>query len=129
VRLAQAGTSVGTLRIDVVGFTSARGHGEVKLFRKGENLHGKPFRHVRATPSAGKSSFVFSELPYGNYAVVVFHDENDNGAIDHNILGLPAEALGFSGGFSLGLFSGMPTFEKLKFAFAVPARTLQIRVK
>ena len=62
-----------------------------------------------------KRSFTSKGLPAGPYAVVVVHDVNANGEIDHTLLRLPAEPLGFSRGFRLGLLSGMPTFEKLSF--------------
>lgn len=37
-------------------------------------------------------------LPYGKYAIAVYHDENENGELDTNILGIPKEAYGFSNG-------------------------------
>ncbi|MGO9758789.1 MAG: DUF2141 domain-containing protein [Roseiarcus sp.] len=49
---------------------------------------------MRAT--AGTQSVVFTELKPGAYAVITFHDENDNGKLDENALGLPAEGYGFS---------------------------------
>jgi len=38
----------------------------------------------------------FTELKAGAYAVITFHDENDNGKLDENALGLPTEGYGFS---------------------------------
>ena len=72
---------------------------------------------------------VLTDLAYGPYAMVVFHDENDNGTLDHNVLRLPAEPLGFSKGFKLSLFSGMPNFEKLRFDFTVDSMPLEIVVQ
>ncbi|MDO6432821.1 DUF2141 domain-containing protein [Flavitalea sp. BT771] len=37
------------------------------------------------------------ELPAGRYAIALFLDENGNGQIDKNILGIPKERYGFSG--------------------------------
>jgi len=36
------------------------------------------------------------DLPYGNYAIAVYHDKNTNGELDTNLLGIPKEAYGFS---------------------------------
>lgn len=36
------------------------------------------------------------QLPAGTYAVQVMHDENDNGKLDANFLGIPTEGYGFS---------------------------------
>lgn len=124
-----AAPSAVDLRIDAIGFRRPRGHAEAKLFRKGENVLREPWKRLRALPQDGRASFAFSDLPSGEYAVVVFHDENDNGKIDHNFLGLPSEPLGFSNGFVPGLIAGMPSFEKLKFALTVGHKPLRIEVK
>ena len=39
---------------------------------------------------------VFAQLHPGRYAVIVIHDENDNGRLDENIIGVPTEGYGFS---------------------------------
>lgn len=36
------------------------------------------------------------ELPFGEYAIAVYHDKNVNGKLDSNFLGIPKEAYGFS---------------------------------
>ncbi|MEM9103502.1 MAG: DUF2141 domain-containing protein [Pseudomonadota bacterium] len=41
-------------------------------------------------------TFEFYDLPSGNYAIKVFHDENNNGDLDVNMLGIPKESYGFS---------------------------------
>ena len=35
-------------------------------------------------------------LPAGNYAVQVMHDENENNKLDTNFMGMPIEGYGFS---------------------------------
>jgi len=56
----------------------------------------------------GTQGIGFLYLPPGRYAVIVFHDENDNGILDTNFLGIPKEGYGFSNNAS-GLFSA-PAF-------------------
>lgn len=36
------------------------------------------------------------DMPAGSYAIRLFHDANDNGELDTNLLGLPQEGYGFS---------------------------------
>jgi uncharacterized protein (DUF2141 family) len=48
--------------------------------------------------AARKSAVVFSNLDPGRYAIIVFHDENGNGELDKNVLGIPTEPYGFSNG-------------------------------
>jgi uncharacterized protein (DUF2141 family) len=57
----------------------------------------------------GKQSTVFTQLVPGRYAVIVIHDENDNGRLDDNFLGMPAEGYGF-GNDAQGFF-GAPSFD------------------
>ena len=62
---------------------------------------------MRAT--SGTQSIVFRQLPPGRYAIIVIHDENDNGLLDENALGVPTEGYGFSNN-ALGFLSA-PSFE------------------
>lgn len=39
---------------------------------------------------------VLDNLPDGDYALTLFHDENSNGKLDKNLLGAPKEPYGFS---------------------------------
>ncbi|MCX7174006.1 MAG: DUF2141 domain-containing protein [Proteobacteria bacterium] len=126
---ASAAQDENTLIVNAAGFAHARGHAIAKLFEPGDNVleHGR--RQLIAGIRDGKASFEFKGLPAGAYAVVVFHDENDNGEIDHNLLRLPSEALGFSNGFRPGLLSGLPSFDKLRFEHAVESQHIEVIVK
>ncbi|MES2822224.1 MAG: DUF2141 domain-containing protein [Pseudomonadota bacterium] len=44
-----------------------------------------------------------------NYAIKLYQDENSNGALDKNFLGIPSERYGFSNN---GGYFGLPSFEK-----------------
>jgi uncharacterized protein (DUF2141 family) len=54
--------------------------------------------------AALKSAVVFGNLDPGQYAAIVFHDENANGKLDRNFLGVPSEPYGFSNNVQ-GFFS------------------------
>jgi uncharacterized protein (DUF2141 family) len=43
-----------------------------------------------------KARFDFLDIPPGTYALAVTHDENTNGKLDTNWLGIPTEGYGFS---------------------------------
>ena len=45
---------------------------------------------------AGTIRFVLHDLPPGRYAVAAFHDENGNGDLDTNLVGIPSEGTGFA---------------------------------
>lgn len=66
----------------------------------------------------------FTDLPAGRYALVVLHDENMNGRIDYNWLGIPREGYGFSNDVHGKL--GAPSFERA--AFVYDGKTLDLTV-
>jgi len=110
--------STGTLRVPLAGFKSDRGQVVVKLFLPGDDVpRGPGSRQLTAKIKGGKARVAFDALPHGTYALFAFHDENQNGTVDHNFLGFPKEALGFSNGFRVSLLSGIPDFDDLKFRF------------
>ena len=57
----------------------------------------------------------FMDIPPGTYAMVVIHDENMNGKLDTNVLGIPAEGYGFSNDAKKWL--GTPSFTAASFSY------------
>lgn len=76
----------------------------------------------------GNAMIVFQNIAYGDYAAILFQDENSNGELDHRF-GFPNEPMGFSNEWDLTLFSGMPTFKKLKFQFSESKANLKIAIR
>lgn len=107
----------GTLTIRAENLQHNDGLAVVSLFRADDDMPKKPFRKVSGSIINGKATIVFDSIPYGEYAAILFHDENSNGEVDHS-WGFPAEPMGFSNGWKLTLFSGMPNFSKLRFEFS-----------
>lgn len=126
-----AADASGELFIRASGFSHVRGHAVANLFREGDEVLNlkNAYRHAQVEIRDGKADINFTDLAYGTYAVSVYHDENDNGTLDHNVLHFPAEPLGFSNHFQLGFTSGMPTFEKMKFQFSPDVGVVEITVK
>ncbi len=118
----------GILTVYAGNFNSDDGKAIVNLFKKGDNVTKEPYKQVSCKIVNQKATLTFDDLPYGDYAAIVWHDENDNGDLDHS-WGFPAEPMGFSNQWKLSLFSGMPSFEKLKFTFTNTKNTVTIDVK
>ena len=57
----------------------------------------------------------FEDLPPGTYALAVVHDENMNGKLDTNLLGIPKEGYGFSNDAKALL--GAPSFSAANFPY------------
>ena len=119
------GQSSGTLVIEAGIFHDNRGKAVVHLFRREDALPKNPFMESSSIIVDGKTKIIFKNIPFGDYAAIIFHDENSNDRIDHRF-GFPNEPIGFSNHWKLSLFSGMPTFEKLKFSFGVENTALKI---
>ena len=106
-----------TLSFHASGFTHNKGKAVIFLFRKSDAIPKSPFLTTSASIVNGNALITFPDLPYGEYAAILLHDENNNGEIDHSF-GIPSEPLGYTNNWTLSLFSGMPSFQKLKFQFS-----------
>lgn len=70
----------------------------------------------RGTPAEKKATCTFTPRKTGKkYAVVIHHDENDDGKFQRNAVGLPQEGYGFSNNVRPVL--SPPTFEACEFPF------------
>ena len=60
-----------------------------------------------------KSIVLLAGIPQGTYAIACYHDENDNGKLDSNFLGIPKEGTGASNNARGSI--GPPKFKDAKF--------------
>ncbi len=68
----------------------------------------------------------FEDIPPGTYALAVIHDENMNGKLDTNWLGVPIEGYGFSNDVKAVL--GPPSFSDASFKYDGKILDLTIRL-
>lgn len=96
--LLAASASAGDLQVDLHGIRVHTGTVRLAVVDGTAGWDGKaaPVQGQRLAPSADDAHVVFKNLPAGDYAVLVTHDENDNGTLDTNIVGIPVEGYGFS---------------------------------
>jgi uncharacterized protein (DUF2141 family) len=117
----------GTVAITVVvrGLRSDRGHVRVGLYGDAASWprdHGDVARCV-AVVRQHEARCVIQAPRAGRYAFAFLHDEDDDGQMDKDVLGLPQEGYGFSNDVRPGL--GAPSFESASFQAAAP---LQVAV-
>ena len=88
------------LEIRISGFRKRTGQVYLGLYRQQEGFPGtvsRAFLHEQmAVPASGDAVFRLSEVPAGTYAVSVFDDEDGNGKMKTNWLGIPLEGVGVS---------------------------------
>ncbi len=68
----------------------------------------------------------FLGVPPGTYALAVIHDENMDGKLNTNFLGVPTEGYGFSSGAEAGMSA--PSFEAANFSYDGQNLDLTIRL-
>ncbi|MFZ0391074.1 MAG: DUF2141 domain-containing protein [Calditrichia bacterium] len=127
---AIAGTSgEGYLTVIVTGAENDNGYILLALSNSPENYrnHTEPFRTAITEVSNKGARFNFPGLPFGEYAVKVFHDENANKDLDTNFLGIPKENYGFSNNVR-GKF-GPPDWKKAFFQFHADSLVININLK
>ncbi|HYL58034.1 MAG TPA: DUF2141 domain-containing protein [Candidatus Acidoferrales bacterium] len=107
------------LDIEVIGLRNDSGEVGCSLFDDRAAFprdDSKVIRHVWAPIHGGKSTCEFIGLPHGEYAAVVFHDENGDHEFNMNAFGLPKEGYGFSND-AAALFSP-PDFQAAAFTYS-----------
>lgn len=115
------------LHLDVTDIASFNGDILVVLYDSPEDYSqsNAPLASRKIPASAESVSTAFKDLPTGEYAIKLFHDENSNGELDSNMMGLPKEGYGFSN--NAGRF-GPASFEEAKFSVAEDTQiTIKLR--
>ena len=107
--------SQNNLTIDVVGVPNSEGNIMVALYHDSDSFlkSDRVFRSDKTHAIKGKTSLSMEEIPDGEYAIAVYHDENGNLELDKNWLGIPKETVGFSKA-RMKTF-GPPSFEECAF--------------
>lgn len=119
----------GDLTIRTGNYSSDDGQAILTFFRETDDVMKEPFMRLFSPIANGSAEFSIPDLPFGYYAIMVVHDENENGKPDHNMLKFPSEPMGFSGHYKMSLFSGKPSFKKLQFVFDDEHQYIQVDVK
>ncbi len=116
-----------SLKVTVVDAATTTGTIEVTLFNSTESFLNDAFLQQDGKV-AENGEFVadFAGLEEGEYAVVVVHDENDNGVYDSGFLGFGAEGLGYSN--NVRFYLGRPDFEDVKLSIGAGPTEIEISI-
>ena len=101
-----------SLEVTVKNIKGTKGTIRVGLFNNEEQFLKTPLKGKVVKVSGTEVKVTFEDLPFGDYAVSVIHDENENGELDSNAIGMPKEGFAF-GNNAMGTF-GPPSFNKAK---------------
>lgn len=117
------------LEIEIQGLRNTNGTIHLCLSRGPAHFPdctGAPGMLSRTVPAADAARIRIRDVPPGDYAIAVIHDENANGRLD-KFLGIPREGFGFSRNPRLHM--GPPGFEDCRFPVTGAAVRQAIRMK
>jgi uncharacterized protein (DUF2141 family) len=124
----QETNNTGDLVVVITGLENGEGKVMVALSNSEEDYDAKDktFRGLRLQIQSLTAIGLFENIPHGEYAIKVYHDENDNDEIDSNFIGIPTEDYGFSNNAS-GSF-GPASWDDARFLFNSTLDTLEIEL-
>ena len=127
----------GAIRLIIVGLRSNNGNVRIALNNSDKTFRQRRKKGVQYSDTTVQSvirkienrrvEYIFDDIPFGDDAIKVFHDENGNKDLDRSFLGLPKEDYGFSN--NVRGFFGIPSFEKAKFSVEETLKTIEISVR
>lgn len=115
------------IRVEIGGLRNDKGQVMCALFSSARDFPkngDKAIAQAKSEISQGHATCEFSGIAPGRYAVSVFHDENSNGKMDTNFMGIPREGVGASNNARGHL--GPPKFEDA--AFSYPGGRLDLSI-
>ena len=86
-----------SISFNIEGVNSNNGKLFVALYKGEEGYEsGNPVKYDAIPAKEGTVSVIFNDVEQGEYAIQVFHDENNDGKMGKNFIGMPTEGYGFS---------------------------------
>lgn len=111
--LVKADANSAKLTVRVNNIPNDKGKVHLAVYASKKEFLANNYRHQALPARAGELEFVLEDLPMQVYALMAFHDENDNSTVDTYFFGLPKEYYGFSNNARSAF--GPPSFEDAQF--------------
>ena len=115
VSIAYAQTEI--IYVEISGINDPKGLMSIGLYSNEKEFpdKGKEYKGTDVKVTGQTVVYTFEDVPFGIYAISIFHDTNSNGKLDKNFLGIPKEGYAFSNNV-FGTF-GPPDFKDASFEF------------
>jgi len=111
-----AGDSNGHIIITVTQIKIESGLLRISIFDSKDgfpNKYKRALKFINLKIESPEMKIILPDVPFGEYAIAILHDENNNEKMDTNFLRMPKEGYGVSNNVR-GTF-GPPKFENAKF--------------
>ena len=111
------------LKVKVENIKKVKGSMMIAIYNHEDQFLSKEIMSDGKAIEKNTIEFTFNGLKAGTYAISIYQDENGNGKLDANFMGIPLEPYAFSNNFR-PIFR-KPSFEQTKFRFDAD-RTIQV---
>jgi uncharacterized protein (DUF2141 family) len=124
-----AGADGPSIVVEIEGLRSDRGEVRGALFHTGSGWteEGREVATCAAEIRGHRATCVIDDVEAGTYAFAFLHDEDDDGALDRDWIGIPSEGFGFSNDAAPSL--GPPSYESARFDHDGAVTTLHIHTR
>lgn len=122
--------SKGKLTISINNIEKTAGSLYVALYNVAETFLDEgvnPYGKIIPVTKSSSLTVAFDDLPFGDYAIAVYHDLNDNGKLDKNVLGIPTEPYAFSNNPAVKWRS--PSFAEARIAVKESQKNISVKLK
>ena len=113
-----------TISVTVPNVTSAQGKVIFGLHNEETFVSRIPLQLEKSSINDKEAKVVFKNIPAGEYAIICFHDKNNNGVMDFEPNGMPIENYGASNNV---MNFGPPRYYDTKFEVSDKDVSLEIR--
>lgn len=116
------------LTIIIENVKAKEGNVILAVFKQEKDFLKSPYKsYKRAIETNNSIVLKITDVPYGNFAISIFLDENKNDQLDTNTFGIPKESFGFSNN-KMGLM-GPPSYEDCKIEYNNESNSYTIKLK
>ena len=114
--VSMAYAQTGTIYVEISGIDDPQGLMSIGLYsnEKGFPDKGKEYKGKDAEVTGQTVVYTFKDIPFGTYAIAIFHDANSNAKLDKNFFGIPKEGYAFSNNV-FGALGSPPSFKDASF--------------
>jgi uncharacterized protein (DUF2141 family) len=120
-----------SFRFEISNLRTTDGSIIVSVYKDAESFdEGKPWMHKTISKKENMDSGSFKAqflLPPGEYGLVFVDDENNDGEMSNNFVGIPKEGFGFSNFYLTGFKK--PKFPDFSFSLSGNMEQMQVRLR
>jgi len=118
--LTLAAPKLATVEVKVTGINNNQGVVRIAMFNSPQAFSDKndtaPYafkKGIARIDGQNQAIYTFKNVPYGVYAIKLFHDADNSGILKKNFFGKPQEGFGFSN--NPAIMNQAPSFDQARF--------------